>query len=162
MRVRVENQQLTFFKYLSDEFHSWALKKLLKSGEIWAKFKNGIVLEIADNSFMGQLLRTIDSFVDKNGADAIETLNSLNWRTIRSLDIFYDQSIQRAIEPKKYAKHLVTLKGEVQDSEVLMTSHSFNEVCRFAADYLKKVNFAKRIKIIYQINSERYVVCIRS
>lgn len=137
------------------------MKRLLKSGGIWSKFKNGMVLEIADNSFMALLLKLIYTFVDKNGADAIETLNSLNWGAIRSLDTFYNQSIKRATEPSKYAQHLISFEGDVRDSEVLKTSHSFQEASQFAIDYLKKVNFAKRVKIIYFFNSESYVVCIR-
>lgn len=168
MKVAITDGRLINFKCLNDDFHSFIFSKLLNDGEVFIKRANGVVFGVDDQSFSGQLLKAIDKLIDGKGADALETLNNLNWQAIHSMKAFYQSPIQKAKDPSKYAENLIDFRSgtfaEVEEdkTEVLFSSHDFDEVYYFAIDHLeKKLNFAKRVKIIYCTDSRSNVVCVR-
>jgi len=159
--------KLSSYQFCNEQFHDWIIPMLNLNGELVSRSAQSIVIEIDDESFPSKILKIIDELIDLEGAHAIEWLNSVNWQTVNDLNI--SKPNVKTSNPSKYADHLITPNNRTQrelendpKAEILKITHSYDDAHNIATNYLKKIDYSKRVYLSYDPISMSNIAWIKS
>jgi hypothetical protein len=162
MRINVlSGTKLTFYQFCTPPFHDWIIKLLHEEGELISRDQ----IDVDEKAFPSQILKVIDLLVDSNGANAIETLNAINWQEITKIENILSKTSIKSEAPELYSKYLIESSNESAinleaDSKVkiLQKTHSYGIAFDSAKAFLKSNNYSRRVYISYDSRYSNFIV----